>query len=267
MNGSLRLSVSALSLRAGGAAQGRRLVQSLDFEVLAGQCWVVLGPNGSGKSSLLAALAGVFPIDAGEVSLQGRPLQAWRLAELADWRAWCPQFWVDPFAATVAETVRLVRDRQAFWPWQERRDDDAEVVEILERLDLAALQDTDVRTLSGGERQRVAIATAMLQGAPLLLLDEPASHLDLAHQQRLIGWLRDAVSAGQGVITSLHDLNLAWDLATHALLLDGRGQVMAGPRDTVLVPSALSAAFGVPIDIVEVCGQRRFWVGPAREGP
>lgn len=268
MNRALRLGASALSLRAGGTAHGRILVKTLDLEVEAGQCWVVLGPNGAGKSSLLGALAGVFPVGAGELRLQGRPLRDWPLAELADWRAWCPQFWIDPFAATVAETVRLARDRHGFWPWT-RHADDAEVAQVLERLDLAALAQADVRTLSGGERQRVAIATALLQGSRLLLLDEPASHLDLAHQQMLAALLRDTVARGHAVVASLHDLNLAWDLATHALLLDGRGGAVAGPREAVLAPASLSAAFGVPIDLVEVCGVRRFWVGPKRpaEGP
>ena len=245
--------------------QGRMLIGALDLEVTAGQCWVVLGPNGAGKSSLLGALAGVFPLAGGELRLQGRLLRDWPPADLADRRAWCPQFWIDPFAATVEETVRLVRDRGAFWPWRPRAgDDDGEVARVLDRLELGSLAQADVRTLSGGERQRVAIATALLQGAQLLLLDEPASHLDLAHQQLLVRLLRDTAELGQAVVASLHDLNLAWSLATHALLLDGRGGVSAGARDAVMTPAALGAAFGVSIERVEVCGEHRFWVGPAR---
>jgi iron complex transport system ATP-binding protein len=105
----------------------------------------------------------------------------------------------------------------------------------------------------------------MLQGAPLLLLDEPASHLDLAHQQLLLGVLARHAERGGAVVASLHDINIAWDLASHAVLIDGRGGVHAGPRDTVICAPLLSAAFGVAVDRVEVCGQTRFWVGPLRK--
>jgi iron complex transport system ATP-binding protein len=223
----------------------------------------VLGPNGAGKSSLLAALAGVLPRAAGEVTLQGRGLQDWRPAALADWRAWCPQFWSDPFPASVEETARLARDRGGVWKSGAPFGQDAQVQQVLAQLDLTDLANADVRTLSGGERQRVAVATAVLQGAPLLLLDEPASHLDLSHQQQLLALLQGLSEAGGALVCSLHDLNLAWDLATHAVLLDGRGGAQAGARDAVMTPQALSAVFGVAVAPVEVCGQRRFWVGPA----
>jgi iron complex transport system ATP-binding protein len=259
------LRADGLVLRAGGRADARVLVDAAGFSVAAGERWVVLGPNGAGKSSLLAALAGVFPIAGGQLFVDERPLAAWPLRDLAERRAWCPQFWIDPFAATVDETVRLARERGAFWPWRERTGGrDTEVDHTIERLDLQRLRSSDVRTLSGGERQRVAIATCLLQGAPLMLLDEPASHLDLAHQQMLIGLLRERADAGDAIVASLHDLNLAWDLASHALLLDGRGAVAAGLREVVLTPARLSAAFGITVDQVELCGQRRFWIGPLR---
>jgi len=255
----LRLEVRSLSLRAGGDAHGRMLFEGLSFKVDASQRWVVLGPNGAGKSSLLAAIAGVFDIAAGELLLQGRPLSHWRPEALADWRAWCPQFWSDPFPSTVAETAAIAMRRGAWW--SAAKEDDAAIRSVLAELDLASFANTDVRQLSGGERQRVAVATALLQGATLVLLDEPVSHLDLAHQGMLVRALTRRSEQGQAVVASLHDINLAWELATHAVLLNGRGAAVAGPRETVMTPSALSQAFGVAIDRVEVCGQMRFWVG------
>jgi iron complex transport system ATP-binding protein len=255
----LRLDVEHLALRAGGHAHSRRIFAALSFTVLAGERWVVLGPNGAGKSSLLAALAAVFPVDDGRVVLQGRPLAQWSARALADWRAWCPQFWLDPFPATVTETAALARQRGAWWSADAA--DGAAVRQALGDLDLLALADADVRELSGGERQRVAVATALLQDTPLLLLDEPASHLDLAHQQTLLDVLLRCTSSGRAVVASLHDMNLAWDLATHAVLLDGRGGAVAGPRDAVMTPAGLSQAFCVAVDRVEVCGLSRFWVG------
>jgi iron complex transport system ATP-binding protein len=261
-----RFDVGQLALRAGGSAAGRRLFDGLSFSVAAGDRWVVLGPNGAGKSSLLAALAGVFPCDGGVVGVQGRAIDDWRPEALADLRAWCPQFWADPFTASVRETAQLASRRGAWWHAVDDDGPDDELRRVLGELDLAALADADVRSLSGGERQRVAVATALLQDAPLVLLDEPASHLDLAHQQLLLGVLRGHALRGGAVVASLHDLNLAWDLASHAVLLDGRGGAVAGPRDTVMQPQRLGAVFGVPIAEVEVCGVRRFWIGPAGAG-
>jgi iron complex transport system ATP-binding protein len=257
----LRLDVERLALRAGGHARGRRLFADMSFTVQAGERWVVLGPNGAGKSSLLAALAAVFPVDEGRVLLQGRALAQWSARSLADWRAWCPQFWLDPFPATVTETAALARQRGAWWSAE--NGDAGAVRRVLAELDLLALADADVRELSGGERQRVAVATALLQDTPLLLLDEPASHLDLAHQQALLDVLRGDAKGVRAVVASLHDMNLAWDLATHAVLLDGRGGAVAGARDAVMTPARLSQAFGVAVDRVEVCGLSRFWVGHA----
>jgi iron complex transport system ATP-binding protein len=259
------LELRSLALRAGARPAGRMLFGGLSLAIEGGQRWVVLGPNGAGKSSLLAALAGVFEPAAGRVEVDGRALPEWPPRLLAGRRAWCPQFWSDPFAATVLQTAQLARTRGSWWGEAlDAAQPDAVVERVIAQLDLVALAGTDIRTLSGGERQRVAVATALLQGAPLLLLDEPASHLDLAHQQMLVTLLMEHATQGGAVFASLHDLNLAWDLASHAVLLDGRGSAWAGPRDTVMTPGLLSAAFGVPIAPVEVCGERRFWIGPRR---
>lgn len=254
-----RLRLAGVVLHAGHRAGGRRLFGPLDLEVGPGECWVVLGPNGAGKSSLLAAMAGLARPAGGAMSLDGIDLSAWRPAALARRRAWCPQFWSDPFAATVRETATLAMPEEGPGAAHAER----AVFTVLAALDLDPLADADVRALSGGERQRVAMATTLLQGAPLLLLDEPASHLDLLHQQALLGVLRAHAASGGSVVASLHDLNLAWDLASHAVLLDGRGGAVAGPRAQVLTGPRLAAAFGVPIHRVEVCGHERFWIGPA----
>lgn len=260
------LEVVGLRLRAGGTGRGRELFAALDLRVAGGERWVVIGPNGAGKSSLLAAIAGVFPIASGQVRLDGRPLSAWGADALAGRRAWSPQFWSDPFPATVRETAALARQRGAWWSAAAADPEDTAAVDrLLERLDLGRLADLDVRALSGGERQRVAIATALLQGAPLLLLDEPASHLDPAHQRLLVALLADHARAGGAVLASLHDLNLAWDLADHCIVLDGKGGATAGPRDAVLTAERMSRVFEVPIESIELHGARRFVGCPQAE--
>jgi iron complex transport system ATP-binding protein len=254
------LTVKGLALRAGG--QGRVLCSDLGLAVQPRECWVLLGPNGAGKSTLLATLAGLLLPPQGHVRLDDRDLAHWPLDALARERAWCAPHWSDPFPASVAETVQLARPAaQQTQAAHVTTSAATTLPALLERFDIAHLAAADVRTLSGGERQRVALASAWWQGAPLLLLDEPASHLDLLHRELLVALLREHAEGGGSAVVSVHDLDLAWRMASHAVLLDGRGGAVVGERDAVLVPEHLAAAFGVPVSWVEVCGQRRFWIG------
>ena len=261
---SVELRAVDVRLRAGGTPRGRVLVAGGEFTVAPGERWVVLGPNGAGKSSLLAALAGVFPLERGRVEVDRRALDAWSPRALASRRAWCPQFWSDPFPATVRATLALARERGRWWPRASARED-PEIDAWIERLDLRGLETSDVRTLSGGERQRVALGTALLQGAPLLLLDEPAAHLDLRHRRLLVGLLIEHARSGGSVVACMHDLDLAWTLATHALLLDGRGGCIAGAREDAMGAAQIEAAFGVDIETVDVAGQRHFGVASSSD--
>ncbi len=237
-------------LRAGA----RLLVDALDLRVEAGTRWVVLGPNGAGKSTLLAALAGARRADDGEVLLGGRPLERWDVQALAAQRALLPDGWLDPFAATVLDTVLTSRYRLG--------DADERGSRVagnwLASFDCAGLHERDVRSLSRGERQRVAIATALTQEAPLLLLDEPIAHQDPRHQALVVDRLRQLGS--HTVVASLHDLNAAVRLATHALLLSGRGDWVAGAADDVLTAERLSALFATPIDRLQVASDASFFV-------
>lgn len=223
-------------------AGARLLIDALDLQVPAGSRWVVLGPNGAGKSTLLATLAGARRADRGTVLLDGHPLEEWDVQALAARRSLLPDGWLDPFAATVLDTVLTARYRLG------EADEHGERVaeHWLARFDCAGLSQRDVRSLSRGERQRVAIATALSQQAPLLLLDEPIAHQDPRHQALVIDEL--ARLEGHTLVASLHDLNAAVRLATHALLLGGRGDWLAGAAAEVLTAQRLSALFDTPID-------------------
>ena len=222
---------------------GRRtLVDALDLHVEAGSRWAVLGPNGAGKSTLLATLAGARRPDGGAVSLAGRPLAQWDAPALAAQRALLADGWLDPFAASVLDTVLTARYRLGGADAHGSR----VAADWLAHFDCADLAARDVRSLSRGERQRVAIATALTQEAPVLLLDEPIAHQDPRHQALVIDRL--ARLEGHTLIASLHDLNAAARLATHALLLTGRGDWIAGPAGAVLTAKRLSTLFGTPID-------------------
>jgi iron complex transport system ATP-binding protein len=243
-----------VGLRAGQ----RLLVDGLDLRVDAGSRWVVLGPNGAGKSTLLATLAGARRADAGAVLLAGRPIEDWDAQALAAQRALLPDGWIDPFSATVLDTVLTARYRLGEADAHGSR----VAAEWLARFDCAGLPARDVRSLSRGERQRVAIATALTQEAPLLLLDEPIAHQDPRHQ----AWVVDELARlpGHTLIASLHDLNAAVRLATHALLLSGDGGWVAGPADEVLTAERLSALFDTPVERLQVAPDATLFAVRAR---
>lgn len=239
-------------------AGARCLVRELSLQVQAGSRWAVLGPNGAGKSTLLAALAGVHAADGGVILLNGLPLAAHPVHALAQQRALVTDRWHDPFVASVRETVQTGRYR-----WGTRDPDAAAAVQAaLETMDVAHLAQADVRWLSRGERQRVALATALVQDTPLVLLDEPIAHQDPRHQ--LLVLQRLAARVSQTLVATLHDVNAALRFATHALLLPGDGSWHAGPAAEVLTAERLSAVFGLTLRAVTVDGQRALL--PAHDG-
>jgi iron complex transport system ATP-binding protein len=230
----------------------RLLVAGLDWQVEAGQCWCVIGRNGAGKSTLLRTLVGLRDPDAGAVRIQERALRDWPLQDLARERAFLPQGRNDAFGYRVIETVLTARHpyhEAAYW---ESDADYQAAYAALQALDVSELAERDVRSLSGGERQRVAIAAVLAQDTPLLLLDEPANALDLAHQVSVMGLLaRLCRRAGKAIVMVGHDLNLAHSVASHALLLMGDGAWQAGPVAEVMRAPVLSQCLGHPIEIVQ----------------
>ncbi|MDB5919117.1 MAG: cobalamin transporter ATP-binding protein, partial [Massilia sp.] len=176
------ISTQALGLTIGG----RTLVERLDWTALAGECWCIIGRNGAGKTTLLRTLAGMREPDAGSVAVNGQPLADWPLEQLARQRAYLPQARSDAFSYRVLETVLAARHPYRAGRYWEDNDDHAIAMAAVASMEVAALAQRDVRSLSGGERQRVAIAAVLAQDTPLLLLDEPANALDLAHQVSLM---------------------------------------------------------------------------------
>jgi iron complex transport system ATP-binding protein len=241
-------------------AMGKRtLVDQLDWQVGDGECWSVIGRNGAGKSTLLRTLAGLRAPDDGHVAIGGRALKDWPLAELARQRAFLAQSRSDAFAYSVLETVLSARHPYHGKRYWEDSDDHAIAQRSLAAMEVDDLASRDVRTLSGGERQRVAIAALLAQDTPLLLLDEPANALDLAHQVRTMSLLsRLCRQSGKTIVMIGHDLNLAHSISTPALLLMGDGRWHAGTVDVALQAQLLSSFLGHPIDAIENKGRRIF---------
>lgn len=240
-------------------AGGRTLVEYLDWKVGAGECWCIIGRNGAGKSTLMRTLAGLREPDGGAVLMQGRPLGAWPLAELARQRAYLAQSRSDAFAYRAIETVLAARHPYAGPRYWEGSDDHRIAQEALASMEVLELAERDVRTLSGGERQRVAIAAMLAQDTPLLLLDEPANALDLAHQATVMRLLARLCRAqGKTAIMIGHDLGHAHQAASHALLLMGDGTWQTGPVAQVMQAPILSLCLGHPIEVVEHGARRLF---------
>src|SRR5450830_150178 len=250
------IATEQLLLRAGG----RTLVEGLDCQVGRGESWSVIGRNGAGKSTLLRTLAGLRPADGGTVHIGGRPLDSWPLEQLARQRAFLAQSRSDAFAYSVVETVLAARHPYHGRRYWEGSDDHAMALHALEQMEVAELAERDVRTLSGGERQRVAIAAMLAQDTPLLLLDEPANALDLAHQVSVMGLLSKLCrEQNKTVVMVGHDLNLAHSVSTHALLLMGDGGWLAGPVAEVMQASTLGDYLGHPIEII-AHGKRKIFI-------
>ena len=249
------LETQDLLLRVGG----RTLVRGMSFRLNAGEVWCLLGPNGSGKSTFLHTAVGLRAPQGGALRLAGRALADWPADGAARQRGFLPQAFHDAFSASVLDSVMLGRHPYlSRWQWE--GEDEREIaLAALEAVDLAGFERRDILTLSGGERQRVALAALLAQDAPLLLLDEPVSHLDLHHQvlvlKHLVGLTR---SRGKGVLFTVHDLDLAARFASHAVLLMPQGKVSQGPIGEVMTEAALRSAFGHRVTRVEALGRTLF---------
>jgi len=244
-----------LDLQAGG----RTLLRRLDWAARPGECWSIIGRNGAGKSTLMRTLAGLQAPSSGAVYVGGRLLDDWAPEELARERAFLAQSRHDAFSYSVIETVLSARHPYHARRYWEGSDDHQAAMSALAAMEVDDLAARDVRTLSGGERQRVAIAALLAQDTALLLLDEPANALDLAHQVSVMGLLAKLCrEQGKTVVMIGHDLNLAYRISTHALLLMGDGRYLAGTVGATMQPALLGDYLGHPIEMIEHGGRRIF---------
>ena len=240
-----------IDLRGGRVVLGDRAVlDRVDLRVDAGEWVAVVGPNGAGKSTLLRLLAGLVRGD-GELALGGRPASTLRRRERALLVALVVQSPLIPEGATVADYVLLGRTPHIRPLGVEGPADLAAVHDALARLDLVPMAERLVTTLSGGERQRVLVARALAQGAPIVLLDEPTTALDVGHQQQVLE-LVDELRRDHGltVVTTMHDLTLAGQYADRLVLLDNGRVVVDGPAAEVLTEDNLARYYGARVRII-----------------
>jgi iron complex transport system ATP-binding protein len=201
----------------------KALLNDVSLSIKAGELVMILGPNGAGKSTLLKVLAGQHRPHHGSVTLHGRDLSEWPLAELAKQRAVMTQSLNIPFALRVAEVVEM-----GLTPWALGLRQKAFIVdEQLRTVGMSSDVERSYQTLSGGEQQRVQLARtlAQLHGGEcvkpqLLLLDEPISALDLNHQQRTLRLMRHCAEQGMAVACVLHDVNQACLYADRIIMIE-----------------------------------------------
>ncbi len=238
---------SDISLRIGQ----RILLKGVSFTLQTGELVAVMGPNGVGKTTLLRTLAGARPADTGTVFLGGANLAGHTIAQRARAVGYMASEEVLAEMMTVRDVVAMGRYAyHRWWQWQENERDAAAIDNALGAVRMDAFAARNFATLSSGERQRVWLALGLAQEAPLLLLDEPTSHLDVGVAHYILHVLRSQVTAGKTAVCALHDLNEAAAFADRIMLL-GCGVVLAfGAPDHVLTPELLERAYGLPMEIL-----------------
>ena len=246
--GSSRLSAAGLSL---GYAD-RPVVRDLDLAVPDGKVTVIVGANGCGKSTLLRGLARLLTPTTGTVLLDGRSIHRRPSREIARSLGLLPQNPVAPEGLTVADLVGRGRHPHQGPLRRWSITDDAAVARALELTGTLDLAHRPVEDLSGGQRQRVWIAMALAQETDLLLLDEPTTYLDVAHQVEVLDLLHDLnAHRGATVLMVLHDLNLAGRYADHLLALREGQVVAAGAPSDIITPALVREVFGLRAQVIQ----------------
>lgn len=249
----------ALRIRGLRFAYGRRTVlDDVRLDVDRGSIVGLLGPNGSGKSTLVRVVSGVLGGYRGEVALFGREVRATPARERARRLAVVPQESSFSFPFTALEIVLMGRHPHVGGLAFESDDDVGRARAALERCGAGDLADRPIQELSSGERQRVVFARALAQEPDCLLLDEPASFLDIRHQVELYDRVRDlAEGSGVAVLTVLHDLNLAAEYCDRIVLLREGAVLAAGPTSETFTYANLRETFGtdVYVDLNDLTGR------------
>jgi iron complex transport system ATP-binding protein len=241
------ISLRSLSVTLGG----KRVVDSIDAEIENGEWVTLIGPNGAGKSTLLRAIAGLVPFD-GQVALDGADLSSLGRRDIARLLAFVPQSPLLPPDMAVREYVLLGRTPH-IGPFGYESTHDIEAAnEALQRLELVSFAARPLRTLSGGEQQRAVLARALAQEAPLLLLDEPTTALDIGRQQQALELVAEL--RGQGpltVLSAMHELTLAMQYADRLILLSEGQMVAAGPSEEIATEALISEHYRARVRVVD----------------
>ena len=229
----------------------RSLLDDVSFELRAGEFVAVLGPNGVGKTTLLRAIAGVSAPASGIITLDGNDVARLGAAQRARAIAYIASDEVFIDQLTVRDVVSTGRyAHHRWWQWHEEASDDAAIAVALQSVRMEQFAQRRFSTLSSGERQRIWLALALAQEAPVLLLDEPTSHLDVRVAHEILALLRALVHSGKTIVCVLHDINEAAQYADRVMLLGCSRLLALESPDTLLTSPLLERAYDVQMEIV-----------------
>ncbi|SKB00162.1 iron complex transport system ATP-binding protein [Agreia bicolorata] len=229
----------------------RRVIsRDLSVDIPDGSFTVIVGPNACGKSTLLRALSKLITPSAGQVVLDGRSISSYKAREVARVLGLLPQTSLAPDGITVADLVARGRHPHQGFMRQWSRDDEAAVVAAMAATGVTELSGRHVDELSGGQRQRVWVAMVLAQQTPLMLLDEPTTFLDIAHQIELMELFTDLNELGTTLVAVLHDLNQAARYATHLIAMKDGSVVAQGAPSEIVTASLVEEVFGLRCIVV-----------------
>jgi iron complex transport system ATP-binding protein len=236
-----------LSFREASIGYGPRTVlRGISLTVSPGEVVAVVGPNGVGKSTLVRAASGVIPLQDGHILIGEQPLSGFSPGEKARLVAVVPQAVRLPSSFTVFSVALM--GRTPYLGWFER---ESEKDRAITRDALLETAGREVGEISGGEQQLALIARALVQEAPVILLDEPTAHLDLRHQDAVLKLVRNlADEENLAVLLTLHDLNLVARFCDRVALLSDGGLRKLGLPAEVLTPEELAAVYGIAIHVM-----------------
>lgn len=226
---------------------GRKVLDGVSLGVAAGEVVALLGRNGAGKSTLLRILLGLLTPESGSVRLDDKQLNTYARRDLATRVAYVPQVHVTPFPYTVKQIVLLGRIPSNGWMRAPSREDEKLVDETLRRLGIDHLADRPYTDISGGERQLVLLSRALVQGARVLVMDEPMNGLDYGRQLQLLQHIRSLADDGFAIVMTTHHPEHALLSASRvAVLLDGQIQADGAPSE-IVTPATIRALYGVDV--------------------
>lgn len=241
-----RLHADALTLR----YEARTISTGLSVAIADGSFTVIVGPNACGKSTLLRALSRLLTPAAGQVILDGRQIGERPAKEVARRLGLLPQSALAPDGITVADLVARGRYPHQSFLRQWSKADETAVAAAMRATRVDTLATRPVDELSGGQRQRVWIAMVLAQETPILLLDEPTTFLDIAHQIELLDLLAELNAQGRTVVAVLHDLNQACRYASHLVAMKDGAIVAEGAPAGIVTAELIEEVFGLPCIVI-----------------
>jgi iron complex transport system ATP-binding protein len=229
---------------------GTDILKGVEFEGNRGEFIGLIGPNGSGKSTLLRLMNGILRPRVGTILMEGKDLDKMKIDEIARICANVPTEFNEDFNMSVQELVFLGRYPFAKGLWWDNKEDEAMVVEAMNKFGVYHLRDRKFTELSSGEAQRVLLAKAVVQCPRVMLVDEPSAHLDLKYKMEVMEHLHDLLSGNVTIVIASPDLHLLAKFCDKVMILS-KGKIVAfGRPEEVITPEMVEQVYGVEVAII-----------------